>query len=159
MSAPETNEEASNTATQLFADGYFCAESALLAIAKNQGLDSPLLPKMATGFCSGMARTCGTCGALTGAMMGGSLALGRSQTGESVEPCYTAIQQLIQGFEDRFGSRDCQTLLDGCDLNTPAGQAMFKQQQLGQRCREITGKTTELAINVIARSKATDQGA
>ncbi len=53
-----------------FASGWYCAESVVLALAKAQGVESGLLPKVATAFCSGMARTCGTCGALTGAIMG-----------------------------------------------------------------------------------------
>ncbi len=37
---------------------------------------SDLLPKAATAFCIGMERTCGTCGALTGAIMDISPVLG-----------------------------------------------------------------------------------
>jgi C_GCAxxG_C_C family probable redox protein len=142
-------DEVRKAAEDSFSAGLFCAESVVLAIAKAQGVESELLPKMATAFCSGMARTCGTCGALTGAMMGVSLALGRSTANESVHPSYTATQCLIQEFEKEFGSRDCHVLLGGCDLNTPAGQAMFKEQKLGRRCLHFTGKAAELAARVI----------
>ncbi len=111
------------SAEQSFASGLYCAESVVLALAKAQGVESDLLPKLATAFCSGMARTCGTCGALTCAIMGVSLALGRTQAGESVQPSYAAAQRLIREFEQEFGARDCHVLL-GCDLATPQGQAM-----------------------------------
>ncbi len=62
-----------------FSSGLYCAESVLVALAKAQGVDSEILPRVATAFCSGMSRTYGTCGALTGAIMGVSLALGRSR--------------------------------------------------------------------------------
>jgi len=140
------------SAEEAFASGMFCAESVVLAVAKAQGVDSKLLPKVATAFCSGMARTCGACDALTGAVMGVGLALGRSTAKDSVQPSYTATQQLIQAFEKEFGSRDCQALLGGCDLNTSEGQAMFKDQKLGQRCLQFTGKAAEIAARVIVEN-------
>lgn len=147
-------EEVRKSAEQSFSSGFFCAESVVLAIAKAEGVESELLPKLATAFCSGMARTSGTCGALTGAMMGVSLALGRTSATDPVQPAYTATQRLIHHFEKKFGSRDCHTLLDGCDLNSPEGQAMFKEQKLGQRCLKFTGKATELAAQAIAEGRS-----
>lgn len=131
-----------------FASGLYCAESVLLAIADEMGVESELLPKVATAFCSGMARMGGTCGALTGAMMGIGLALGRSDASQSVQLSYGATQRLIQEFEQEFGSRDCHVLL-GCDLNTPEGQATFKDQKLGQRCAKYTGTAAEIAARIV----------
>lgn len=140
------------SAEESFASGLYCAESVVLAIAKAEGIASDLLPKIATGFCSGMARSYGICGALTGAMMGVSLVLGRSTSNEPVQPAYTATQRLIQAFEKEFGSRDCHALLGGCDLNTSEGQAMFKDQNLRHRCQEFTGKAAELAARILVGS-------
>lgn len=137
------------SAEELFSSGLFCAESVVLAIAKAQNLDSELLPKLATAFCSGMSRTCGTCGALTGAIMGVSLAFGRSTAEEPVQPSYLATQQLIRAFEEEFGSRECKALLGGCNLSTPEGQTTYKDQKLSQRCQHITGKAAEIAAIVI----------
>ncbi|HWI82799.1 C-GCAxxG-C-C family protein [Ramlibacter sp.] len=138
------------SAQDLFRSGLFCAESVVLAVARAQGVASPLLPRLASAFCSGMARTGGPCGALTGAVMGVGLALGRSNAGDPVQPAYAATQRLVQEFEARFGSRDCRALLDGCDLNTPAGQAKFQEQGLAQRCVRYTGAAAEIAARVIA---------
>lgn len=140
------------SAEDAFSSGLFCAESVVLAIARAQGVESDLLPKVATAFCSGMARSCGTCGALTGAIMGVSLALGRTASTESVQPAYEATRRVIQEFERKFGDRDCHVLLDGCDLNTPEGQAMFKEKGLGKRCLQFTGKAAEIAARAIAES-------
>jgi C_GCAxxG_C_C family probable redox protein len=136
------------SADESFASGLYCAESVVLALAKAQGIESDLLPKVATAFCSGMARTCGTCGALTGAIMGVSLALGRSDARESVQPSYTATQRLIRQFEQEFGARDCHVLL-GCDLATSEGQAMFRERKLGEHCAEYTGKAAEMAACIV----------
>ena len=122
--------EVRKSAEESFAAGFYCAESVVMAIAKSEGVNSELLPRVATGFGGGMARTCGDCGALTGAILAVGLALGRSAATESVEPTFTATRRLIQDFEREFGARDCQALLGGCDLATPEGQAKFKEQKL-----------------------------
>ena len=70
--------EVRRSAEDSFAAGFYCAESVVMAIAKAEGIESELLPRIATGFGGGMARTCGDCGAVTGAMMAVGLALGRS---------------------------------------------------------------------------------
>jgi C_GCAxxG_C_C family probable redox protein len=139
------------SAEDFFASGLFCAESVVLALAKAQGIESDLLPKVATAFCSGMARTCGTCGALTGAIMGISLGLGRSDASGTVQPSYTATQRLIQEFEQAFGARDCHVLL-GCDLNTAEGQAHFRENRLGERCANYTSKATGIAARIISET-------
>src|SRR5512133_1866806 len=87
------------SAEEAFASGLYCAESVVLSLARAQGIESDLLTRMATGFRGGMARSCGTCGALTGAIMGLGISLGRSQPGDSVKDAYSATQRLIREFE------------------------------------------------------------
>ena len=134
------------------AAGLYCAESVVQALAQAQGIDSDMLPMMATAFCGGMARTCGTCGALTGAVMGVSLALGRSGPGESAEAAYAATQLLVRSFEQEFGARNCDQLL-GCDLGSAEGQAIFHDEQLHQRCARYTRRAAELAAALICPSR------
>ena len=145
---PGAIPEIRKAAEDSFASGLFCAESVVAALAKAQGVDPAPLQKAATAFCSGVARTSSTCGAI----MGVSLALGRSGPNESVQPVYSATQRLIREFEHEFGSANCQALLSGCDLNTPEGQAQFKEQRLGQRCHRFTGAAAEMAARIIADS-------
>ena len=145
MSIPEVRKSAEET----FSSGLNCAESTALATATSQGIETELLPRMATVFGGGMARSCGQCGALTGAMMGISLALGRSAAGESVEAAYAATQRLVHEFEDVFGSRNCQALLGGIDLGTPEGQATFKKQELRGRCLQFTGTAAAIAARIL----------
>ncbi len=139
------------SAEESFASGLYCAESVVLALAKAQGVESDLLPKVATAFCGGMSRTCGTCGALTGAIMGVSLALGRTEASQSVQPSYTATQRLIREFEQEFGSRDCNVLL-GCDLGNAEGQTTFRENRLSERCAKYTGKAAEIAARIISET-------
>ncbi len=137
------------SAEEHFASGLYCAESVVLALAQAQGLESPLLPRVASAFCSGMGRMRGPCGALSGAIMGVSLKLGRSEASQSVGPAYMATQRLIREFEQEFGARDCHVLL-GCDLNTPEGQATFRENRLSERCLKYTGKAAEIAARIVS---------
>jgi len=132
------------------AAGLYCAEAVVSALAQAQGIDSELVPKMATAFCSGMSRTCGPCGALTGAVMGLSLGLGRSHAGESAAAPYEATEELVRSFEAEFGARNCDQLL-GCDLATPAGQALFRERHLHRRCARYTARATEMAATLLTR--------
>lgn len=145
-------EDIRKSAEDSFSSGLYCAESVVLTIAKAHGINSDFIPGIATAFCSGMARSCGPCGALTGGILAIGLVLGRASEMEPVQPAYTATQRLLHEFEKEFGSRNCQSLLDGCDLGTPEGQTMFKELKLAQRCQHITGKAAEIAARVIAEN-------
>lgn len=138
-------------AEEHFASGLYCAESVVLALAKAQGLETEVLPRAATAFCSGMARTGGPCGALTGAVMGVSLALGRSSAAASVQPAYVATQKLVREFEAAFGARNCDALL-GCDLATDECQRRFKEEKLHVRCAQYTSGAAAMAARIILNS-------
>ncbi|RQW63719.1 C-GCAxxG-C-C family protein [Vibrio viridaestus] len=134
-----------------FENGLLCAESVVTAIADYHGVDNKLVSKMATAFCGGMARTCGQCGALSGAVMGISLALGRDSKDDTVTEAYEATQELVQRFENEFGARDCHKLL-GCDISTKRGMEQFKAQNLRVNCTKYTGKAAEIAVQVLSKN-------
>lgn len=146
---PISPTEVRQAAEEAFANGLYCAESVVHALAKAQGIESEVLPKIATAFCAGMSRMRGPCGALAGAVMGVSLALGRSKAGESVKESYIATQRLITEFEEKFGARNCDALL-GCDLGTAEGQATFRENRLHERCFQYTVTAAEIAARLIA---------
>ena len=89
-------------------------------MAEHQGIHSDLIPRIATGLCSGIARTGGMCGAVSGAILGIGLGVGRDSSTGSVEVCYALTQELVSRFENQFGTTNCRQLL-GCDLATEAG--------------------------------------
>ena len=137
-----------------FASGFYCAESVVMAIAKAEGVDSELLPRVATGFGGGMARTCGDCGALTGAIMAVGLALGRSAATDSVEPTFAATRRLIAELSSASSARATVRRCSAAATSaTPEGQAMFKEQKLRRRCLRFTGGAAEIAARVIAESR------
>ena len=139
----------SQRARNLFGEGgYYCAESVLIALAERQNVQSDLIPRIAAGFCSGLARTGGQCGAVSGAILGIGLALGRSTPAEPLDPAYAATRHFLQAFEARFGSINCQALT-GCHLGTPEGQEKFKSEQKIEDCKEYVAEAARLALEAI----------
>ena len=143
------NEQASQRSLELFRSGFFCAESVLLAIAESQGIQSDLIPRIATGFCSGISRTGGLCGAVSGAIMGINLVAGRNSPAGSLELSYTLTQKLIGRFERQHGSVNCRQLI-GCDLITEAGQRYFIENHLMESCLQYAEGATSMAVSLIA---------
>jgi C_GCAxxG_C_C family probable redox protein len=143
------SEQASQRSLELFRSGFFCAESVLLAIAESQGIQSDLIPRIATGFCSGISRTGGLCGAVSGAIMGINLVAGRNSPAESIELSYSLTQELISRFERQYGSVNCRQLI-GCDLAAEAGQRYFMENNLMEHCLQYAEEATSMAVSLIA---------
>jgi C_GCAxxG_C_C family probable redox protein len=143
------NEQAPQRSLELFRSGFFCAESVLLAIAENQGIQSDLIPRIATGFCSGVSRIGGMCGAVSGAIMGINLVAGRNSPDESIELSYYLTQELINRFEKQYGSVNCRQLM-GCDLATGAGQQYFVEHNLMNSCLKYAEDATRMAVSLIS---------
>jgi C_GCAxxG_C_C family probable redox protein len=143
------NEKASHRSVELFTSGFFCAESVLQALAESQGIQSDLIPRIATGFCSGISRTGGICGAVSGAIMGINLVAGRNSPTDSIEVSYTLTQELISRFEMQYGSINCRQLI-GCDLATDEGQRYFMENQLMDQCLKYAEGATSIAVSLVS---------
>ncbi len=142
------NEQVAKRSRELFQSGFYCAESVLMAVAERRHIQSDLIPRIATGFCSGMARTGGQCGAVSGAMLAINLFTGRQSPTESVDGNYALVRDLMKQFEERFGSTNCRQLL-GCDLGTPEGQRFFKANQLIEHCVDYAEAATQIAMSLL----------
>jgi C_GCAxxG_C_C family probable redox protein len=77
-----SKEETLKIADTLAAEKFLCSECFLMALARYQGVESPLIPRIATGFGAGIARSGEICGALSGAVMDLSFRYGR----DKIEP-------------------------------------------------------------------------
>jgi C_GCAxxG_C_C family probable redox protein len=129
-------------------EGYYCAESVLLAIAADLAVVSPLVPRIATGFCSGLSRTGGMCGAVGGAIMGIGLGVGRDSPSDGVEECYALTAQLFAQFTARFGAAACLQLL-GCDVRTEEGRRSYEKDHLAERCAAFVEEATAMAVGLL----------
>jgi len=120
----------------------------LLAVAESERIQSDLIPKIATGFCGGVSRTCGMCGAVSGGIMVVGLFTGRSASTDSITETYRKVQKLLEEFRLRFGSTNCRELT-GCDLGTDEGQEFFKKNDIKKTCRIYTEGATGIALSLV----------
>ncbi len=127
-------EDAAQIAAAVFGKDYVCAESVLLAIARTRGIESELVPGIASGFCSGVARTCDICGAVSGGILALGLCYGRSVPGESLEDLYALVRDFKQQFMQLHGSANCRELI-ALDLGTESGKQSYREQNLYDTCR------------------------
>jgi C_GCAxxG_C_C family probable redox protein len=139
-------------ARRFFDSGFNCAESVLLAVSKQAGLEKQgvesFIPRIATGFGGGIARNGDTCGALSGGIMVISLALGRNKSDESRDPCYPAVDQFYNDFVKAFGTCKCRELT-GVNFKTPVGSEAYRNRIHRERCTPLVEWAAKAASNVI----------
>jgi C_GCAxxG_C_C family probable redox protein len=120
-----------------------------LAVAEKHNIQSEIIPGIASGFCGGMSRTDGLCGALVGGIMALGILFGRKSPQEPHKKIYTLSERMVHDFEKKFGSRNCSDLL-GCDISTAEGEAFFQANKLGNTlCLDITVQTAGLVMQIL----------
>jgi len=130
------------------APNLLCAESVFRALAEGLGVDSPLVPRVATGFCSGLARTDGLCGAFSGGVLGLGLALGRDTAHDGLDRAYGAVQEFRGVFLERFGHEGC-THICGCRLDTDEGRKAFGPSGAKARCLGVVEWTAAQVVRIL----------
>jgi C_GCAxxG_C_C family probable redox protein len=117
-------------------------------VAESKNIQSELIPKIATGFCGGVARTCGMCGAVSGAVIAVNIFFGRNTKDVPFEKSYAPVQEIIKSFISKFGTTNCKELI-GVDLGTEEGRKIFLANNLREQCRNITEEATRMAMAII----------
>lgn len=148
-------DETGKRAERLFDSGMFCAESVIQAVAEQSGIESPLIPRIATGFCSGLARTKGMCGAVSGGVMALSLIFGRDNTDVTVDATYVKIREFLEAFEKQYCSLNCFEIT-GYDLGTEDGRLRFKESGTRDKCRGISGAAARMVATIINGDKSSE---
>jgi len=150
LSKEETLKLAEGYAGQRF----LCSESCLMALAKCQGVESPLVPRIATGFGAGVGRCGEICGAVTGAVMGLSIRYGR----DKVEPIkdrrpYWYSTELLRRFQEEHGELRCPALL-GLDIDKLAEYEEYNKKNLWQhKCTKYILSATAMAWDILEENK------
>jgi C_GCAxxG_C_C family probable redox protein len=120
----------------------------LLAVAEHLDIHSDLIPCIATGFCSGQARTGGMCGAVSGGIMAIGLALGRTAPSDDINPCYQAVRAFLESFSAQYQALSCLELT-GVHLGTPEGQAAFREKEQIKMCTDYVGEATRMVVEIV----------
>jgi len=141
-----SKDDIAKDAVSKFLSGYNCAESVLLTMTRHEGKKSPLIPKIATPFGGGMARSGSVCGCVTGALMHIGLKLGRMQCTGDREKAYAAATSFLNSFELKFGSLICYELI-GCDFRTPEGRKRWEELK-ESRCVNFVKGTIEILLTL-----------
>ena len=142
-------DQAAQRCGELFNQGLCCSESVLQAVAESRGIQSELIPKIATGLCGGISRTGGICGAVSGGVLAISMVTGRSNAQASREENHRLVRQFLSACEAKFGSTNCEKLI-GCRLDTPEGQRFFKEHNLREKCAGFTREAARMAGEALA---------
>jgi C_GCAxxG_C_C family probable redox protein len=143
------SDKVAKRSRELFDNGYFCAESVLMALAEAHERNDKGLCSLMTGFCGGMGRSGGPCGALTGGIAAIGMLFGRKDNKASQVECYTLTYNLVREFEKRFGSTTCTGVL-GCDISTSEGAEFFAKQGLEEEiCSRVTEESAGLLQELI----------
>ncbi len=149
-----TKDETVNLAASHAEAEFLCSEAVLMALAKCLGVESKLIPKIATGFGAGIGGEGEVCGALSGAVMGLGLKFGRDEPGfteDGRRPHWYATE-LMKGFRELHGHLRCRDLL-GLDLTDPEDYRKYSERNLwGTKCRDLITSATEQAYELLEKS-------
>jgi C_GCAxxG_C_C family probable redox protein len=139
-----------NPAQQLLARRYHCAESVLMAVCRELGVENALVPRIATAFGGGMGRSGEVCGAVTGALMAIGVKLGREEPEQSYDEVNALTRRFLQSFREQMGSLHCRDLI-GTDLGTPEGLQAYRASDLPMRvCLPAVGFAYQTTLDLLA---------
>jgi C_GCAxxG_C_C family probable redox protein len=136
-----------------FREGYSCSQSVFSALAAQWNIDPTVSLRIAAGFGGGLARSAGTCGCVTGAIMAIGLAqrgIGPEENRAEKEKTYEASRRFMRAFAERNGSILCPELL-GCNVSTPEGLAEARRRGLFQsRCTKVVRDAVQIVQAMLA---------
>jgi C_GCAxxG_C_C family probable redox protein len=118
-------EELEQHAKKLIAEDKFsCSETVLLAMGKYWGIESPLIPRIATPFRGGLCGTQQVCGAVTGGLMAIGIKMGRESGAESSNACTDKGKLFMKAVNEEYRSQSCLEIT-GLDRTVPEQEALF----------------------------------
>jgi C_GCAxxG_C_C family probable redox protein len=106
-----TKNQAVERCSKRFEDGYNCCETVLFSFCELMGVESNIIPGIATPFGGGIHKRQHMCGALSGAVMAIGLKYGRSTPDGAREPSSERAGRIIDKFIERYGSANCLEVL------------------------------------------------
>jgi C_GCAxxG_C_C family probable redox protein len=123
-----------------------CAEAVVAAL--NQGLDGGLSESQAVAlaapFCDAMGHSGCMCGALSGAVMGSGLLLGKDHPHRHRKEIRDSARQMHDAFKRANGSTCCRVLSKDVSLD--------KKTHIKQ-CADLTAQAAELATRLILQKR------
>lgn len=142
-----------NKAMKIMEQGHGCSESVLLAVSQEFGIESEIIPKIASCFAGGIGNSGSVCGAVTGAVMAIGLIVKEGNSMEDYMEKMSMVQELRQRFEDEMQTIICHELT-GADLMTPEGIEEFMKSDIPQEvCFPAVGKAFDIVMDILKKNR------
>jgi len=120
-----------------------------MAVCQQLEIKSELIPRIATPFAGGMARTGEVCGAVVGALMCIGIKHGRDEVGQPEDKAQGLSGEFLRRFRDEMGSIQCRELT-GIDLSTPEGLQSFRSSDVPVKvCLPAAGLAYRLVLELL----------
>jgi len=145
-------KDKSEVAADKFLSGYNCAQAVLFSYCDDFHFDKNTALKLTCGFGAGMGRKQEVCGAVSGGIIVIGLKYGRGLTDDRTvtEHSYKLTRELMDRFEQEYGSCICRKLLENCDLMTEEGQKHFKENDLlNKTCKGCVCSVVQILEDIL----------
>jgi C_GCAxxG_C_C family probable redox protein len=120
-------------------------------VCQELGIDSELIPRIATPFGGGIAGGGHVCGAVVGSVMAIGLKYGREEPEQPHDDPHALAQEFCGRFEQETGHLRCRDLT-GFDLSTPEGvQAYWSSDVPIRVCLQAGGTAFRLVMELLER--------
>jgi len=122
-------------------------------VCQELGIESDVIPRIATAFGAGIGGRGAVCGAVVGGVMAIGLKHGREEPWQPREEPYALAQEFCRRFEQEVGHLCCHELT-GMDLSTPEGRKAFYTSDVPLRvCLRAGGTAFDTVLQLLARSE------
>jgi C_GCAxxG_C_C family probable redox protein len=123
----------------------------LLAVSQQLGINSEVIPRIATPFGGGIGGRGEVCGAVIGSVMAIGLKHGREEPSQPRDTAYALAREFCQRFEEETGSLSCRELT-GMDLSTSEGIRAYRSSDIPLRvCLPAIGTAFRLVMELLER--------
>lgn len=120
-----------------------------MAVCQKFGIESEVIPRIASGFGGGIGNTGAVCGAVVGAVMALSL---KAEPGSSMEDWLrlaSKVQEFRRRFEAEMGTINCRELT-GQDLSNPESLEEALNSEVFQTvCAPAVGHAYHIVLDII----------
>ncbi|WP_373483092.1 C-GCAxxG-C-C family protein [Acetobacterium sp.] len=152
----EQEKKHSEIASELFRQGYNCAQSVYLAFCDECGMDFETAAKLSSSFGAGMGRLREVCGAVTGMFMVAGLLYGYTEPKDQMAKTvhYQRVQLLAKEFEDKNHTIICRELL-GLEKgkDSPIPELRTEAYYASRPCELLVGIAAEIMEKYINEEK------
>lgn len=143
-------------AKALFLEGYNCAQATFGAFAEDYGLDFNVAMTLSAGLGGGIGRLRETCGAVTGATLAVSLAMGSFDlhNPDAKTAVYKEIRKVVEIFEEETGSIVCADMLGVTRRgDSPAAEPRTNEYYQKRPCADLVYLAASAAEKIISQLK------